>query len=161
MIILINFPLLLVGVLPTGWDQEANATIEQDATSPHAGTNCLKVTAGANLVGASQAVTLVSGKYYTIIAYCKATSGDTARVIVDTGDGTLLTVGSVTATTWTRVRISFKATGTSGVVYLRGVANTDVVWFDDIAIIRDDSASASTATKGSGIIPSNQPMSLR
>lgn len=140
---------------PTSWVQEANATVVSD-TSPHAGTNCLKVTAGANNVGASQAVTLVSGQYYTIVGYCKATAGDSARVIIDTGDTTLLTVGTVTATTWTRVRISFKATGTSGNVYLRGVTNTDVVYFDDIAIIRDDIGSV-TATKGAGIIPSNQP----
>lgn len=145
---------------PASWVQEANATVVSD-TSPHAGTNCLKVTAGANNVGASQAVTLVSGQYYTIIGYCKATAGDSARIIVDKGDGTLLTVETVTATTWTRIRISFKATGVNGVVYLRGVTNTDIVWFDDVVIARDDSASANTSVKGTGIIPTNQPKLLR
>jgi hypothetical protein len=145
---------------PTSWVQETNATVISD-TSPHAGTNCLKVTAGANAVGASQAVTLVSGQYYTVGSFLKATSGDTIGLYMDYGNGVVQTIGTVTATTWTRVRGSFKALGTAGVMYIRCVTNTDIGWADDLAIIRDDSASALSATKGGGILPLNQPMLLR
>lgn len=145
---------------PASWTQEANATVVSD-TSPHAGTNCLKVTAGAANVGASQAITLVSGQYYTVVGYAKATAGDSAGIYMDTGTGTIATIGTTTATTWTRIRGSFKAVGTVGVIYFRGIANGDIAWCDDIALIRDDYAVASTATKGSGIVPSNQPMLIR
>ena len=144
---------------PASWTQETNATVVSD-TTPHAGTNCLKVTAGAVNVGAKQSITLVSGQYYTICGYVKATAGDSAGIYMDTGTGTIVTIGTTTSTTWTRIRGSFKAVGTAGVIYCRGIANTDVVWFDDVALIRDDIGTV-TYTKGSGIIPSNQPYILR
>jgi len=144
---------------PAQWVQETDATVVSD-TSPHAGTNCLKVTAGADNVGTSQAVTLVEGQRYTVSGWVKATAGDSGQIIVDTGDTTLITVGTITSTSWTRIRATFKATGTSGNVYLRGVANTDIVYFDDISIVRIDTGTV-TATKGAGIVPSNQPKILR
>jgi len=143
----------VIDVLP--FLAEPRATVELD-TSPHAGVNCLKVTAGADNVGASQAVTLVDDTYYTISGWVRVTAGDSAQIIVDTGDGTLLTVGTVTATTWQKISISFKSTGTSGNIYLRAVTDTDVVWFDDVSMIRDDVGTVA-ATKGDGTIPSNQP----
>jgi hypothetical protein len=145
---------------PTSWTQEANATVVSD-TSPHAGTNCLKITAGAVNVGAKQSITLVTGQYYTIGCYLKATAGDSVGLYVDYGDGVVHTIGTTTATTWTRVRGSFKAVGTAGVIYCRGVANGDIIWVDDVALLRDDSAVANTATKGSGVIPTNQPLLIR
>jgi len=128
---------------PANWVQETNATVISD-TSEHSGSNELKVTAGAALVGASQAVTLVNAKYYTVSGWARATSGDTARIIIDTGDTTTETVGDVTATTYTKVSHTFKSTGTSGNIYLRGVANTDIVWFDDVAIIQLDQDDPTT-----------------
>ena len=144
---------------PASWVQESSATVVSD-TSPHAGTNCLKATTGAANVWASQAVTLVTGQRYTVTGYVKATAGDSGQIIVDTGDTSLITVGTVTDTIWTRIRATFVATGASGNVYLRGVANTDIIYFDDISIVRIDTGSVS-ATKGAGIIPSNQPKILR
>jgi len=142
---------------PASWVQEGSATVTSD-TSPHSGTNCLKAIAGAANVGASQAVTLVSGKYYTITGWAKATAADTAEITMDKGDTTTFSVGTVTATSWTQVQATFLSTGTSGVIYLRGVVNGDVVWFDDLSIIQVDEAAASTATKGSGYIPLGNPI---
>jgi hypothetical protein len=121
----------------------------------------MKITASASLMGASQAITLITGKYYTVVGYAKCTAGDSAGIYMDTGAGTIVTIGTTTSTTWTRIRGSFKAVGTAGVIYCRGVANTDVVYFDDIAILRDDYAAASSAVKGSGVIPLNQPYLIR
>ncbi len=140
---------------PTSWLLETNATSIAD-TTPHAGSRCLKVTTGAVNVGVKQSITLVSGQYYTIVGYVKVTAGDSAGIYMDTGTGTIVTIGTTTATTWTRIRGSFKAVGTAGVIYFRGIANGDIAWCDDLALIRDDYAVASTATKGSGIVPSNQ-----
>ncbi len=131
---------------PASWVQETNATVVSD-TSPHSGTNCLKATAGAANVGASQAITLVSGKYYTVIGWAKATSGDTAEITIDTGDTSTISVGTVTATSWTQIQATFLSTGPSGVIYLRGVVNGDIVWFDDLMIVQVDKADASIATR--------------
>ena len=131
---------------PASWTQEASATVVSD-TTPHTGTNCLKVTAGAANVGASQNITLVSGQYYTVSVWADATSGDTATVVMDTGDTTEITVGTVTATDWTKVQATFKATGTAGVLYLRGTANGDVVRYDDALVTRDDTRAANTADR--------------
>jgi hypothetical protein len=141
---------------PANWTQETNATVVSD-TSPHTGTNCLKNTAGAANVGAKQSITLVDAKYYTIIGWAKATAGDTAEITIDTGDTSTISAGTVTATSWTQVRATFLSTGTSGVIYLRGQANGDIVWFDDIALIPLDSANASTADKGQGFWPKRNP----
>ena len=129
-----------------GWSDEASATIVSD-TSPHSGTNCLKDTAGAVNVGANQTVPLILGKYYTIAGWCKATAGDTAEITIDKGDGTALSVGTVTATIWTPISASFAALGTFGIVYLRGQASGDVVWFDDVSVVRDDTAAATAASR--------------
>jgi len=131
---------------PASWTQETNATVISD-TSPHSGTNCLKTTAGAVNVGAKQSVTLVSGQYYTVTAYAKVTAADTASLVVDTGDTTIVTLDTTTSTTWTKIQGTFLSTGTAGVVYLQGVANGDIVWFDDVVIERNDTAAASTDTK--------------
>jgi hypothetical protein len=145
---------------PTSWVAEVDAGVVSD-TSPHAGTNCMFIGANATLVGASQAVTLVSGQYYTVGCYLKATAGDSIGLYVDYGDGVIHTIGTTTSTTWTRVRGSFKATGTNGVIYIRAGVDMDIGWADDVWLIRDDSASANTSTKGAGIIPSNQPKIMR
>ncbi len=142
---------------PAGWSQEGSATVTSD-TSPHSGTNALKVVAGAANVGASQNVTLVSGKSYTVTGWAKATDGDTAEITIDTGDTSTISVGTVTATGWTQIKATFLSTGTSGVIYLRGQINGDIVWFDDLLIIQVDEVAASTATKGSGHIPLGNPI---
>lgn len=128
---------------PASWTQEASATVTSDAT-PHSGTNALKVVAGAANVGASQAVTLVSGKYYTVSVWAQATAGDTAEMTIDTGDTTEISAGTVTATSMTKIQATFLSTGTSGVVYLRGVANGDIVFFDDAVMTQLDEADASS-----------------
>jgi len=129
---------------PASWTQETNATVVSD-TSPHSGTNCLKTTAGAVNVGAKQSVTLVDGRYYTAIGWAKATAGDTAEITVDTGDTSTISAGTVTATSWTQTKATFLSTGTSGVIYLRGQANGDIVWFDDIMLTILDDADATSA----------------
>jgi hypothetical protein len=131
---------------PAGWSQEGSATVVSD-TSPHSGTNCLKATAGAANVGASQNVTLVDATNYTFAVWAKATAGDTAALVVDTGDGTIVTLATTTSTTWTLLRGTFLSTGTSGVIYLRGVVNGDVVWFDDASGLKPDTAPASAASR--------------
>ena len=142
---------------PASWVQEASATVTSDAT-PHSGTNALKVVAGAANVGASQAVTLVAGTYYTATIWAQAAAGDTAEMVIDTGDTTEISAGMVTATSMTKIQMTFLATGVSGVVYLRGVANGDIVFFDDADMHREDTAAASAAIKGSGFIPLNNPL---
>lgn len=137
---------------PTSWTQEGSATVISD-TSPHSGTNCLKATAGAANVGASQNITLVDGKLYTVTIYARATEGDTAALVVDTGDSTIVTLDTTTSTTWTMLQGTFVATGTSGVLYVRGVANGDIVWFDDGSMLLNDEADASTDLKGEGFWP--------
>jgi len=96
-------------------------------------------------VGASQAVTLVSGKYYTATVFAQATGGDTAEMTIDTGDGTTFSAGTVTATSMTKMQATFLSTGTSGVIYLRGVVNGDIVFFDDVTQTRLDTAAATSA----------------
>ena len=130
---------------PAGWTQETNATVVSD-TSPHSGVNCMKVTAGAANVGGKQNVTLVSGKYYTVSGWAKVTAGDSATIIMDKGDTATVTVGTITATSWTKIAITFLSTGAAGVIYCRAVANTDIVWFDDCNIIQLDQVVPSTAT---------------
>jgi len=142
-----------------GWTDEANATIASD-TSPHSGTKCLKVTAGAANVGVNQFIPFVTGDYYTVTGWVKVTAGDSAQIRVDTGDGTMLTVGTVTATSWTKITATFKTTGVQGYIYMRAVANTDVVWFDDISILKCDEADASTADKGPGYWPLRNPLNV-
>lgn len=139
---------------PDGWTQEDSATVISD-TSPHSGTYCLKATAGAANVGASQNITFVSGKYYTVAGWAKATVGDTATVTMDKGDTTLTTIGTVTAADWTKVQASFLSTGTAGVLYLRGTVNGDIVWFDDFDIQEKDEADAAVDAKGDGLVPIN------
>jgi len=143
---------------PADWIQEANATVVSDSGNKQSGSYGLKVTAGADNVGAYQNVTLITGKYYTISGWIKATAGDSGRILVDTGAGSTITVGTVTATGFTKINRTFRATGTAGVVYLRAVTNTDIVWFDDVAIVELDTVAASTAAKGSGIVPMNNPI---
>lgn len=111
------------------WYAETTATVVSD-TSPHTGTTCLKLTAVSTVVGAKQAITLVSGTSYAISVYAKATSGDTACLYVDSGNGTPVLIGSTTSTTWKRIKGTFIATGVNGVVYFRGLAAGDIVWFD-------------------------------
>ncbi len=134
---------------PAGWTQEGSATVTSD-TSPHSGTNCLKVVAGAANVGASQNVALVDATNYTFAVWAKVTAGDTAALVVDTGDGTIVTLATTTSTTWTLLQGTFLSTGVSGVIYLRGVVNGDIVWFDDASGLKPDTADASTATFGAG-----------
>jgi len=142
---------------PAGWTQEGSATVISD-TSPHSGTNCLKATAGAVNVGASQNVTLVSGKYYTVTGWAKVTAADTAQITMDTGDTSTVSIGTTTNTIWVQIQATFLSTGTSGVIYLRGVANGDVVWFDDISILLCDEADASTDSKAAGNWPKTNPI---
>lgn len=130
------------GTLTDNWTQETNATMATD-TSEHTGIQEMKITAGAANVGASQAVTLVNNTYYLVSGWARATSGDTANIVVDTGAGATTTIGSVTATSYTKVTGIFQSAGTSGNIYLRGAANTDIVWFDDVSIIALDNVSTS------------------
>lgn len=137
---------------PANWTQETNATVVSD-TSPHSGTNCLKATAAAANVGASQNITLVDGRSYTVTIYAKATAGDTAALVVDTGDATVITLDTITSTIWTVLQGTFVATGTSGVIYVRGVVNGDIVWFDDASMTLNDYQVASTDSKASALWP--------
>jgi hypothetical protein len=134
---------------PTGWTQETNATVTSD-TSPHSGTNCMKVVASAATVGGKQNVTLVSERYYEVSGWIKATSGNSGQIRMDTGAGSLITIGTVTATSWTRVSLRFEAVGTAGVIYCRAVTNGDIVWFDDVAVTEVDQVDASLSALGAG-----------
>ncbi len=130
------------GTLTDSWTQETNATMATD-TSEHTGAQEMKITAGAANVGAKQSVTLVSGNHYLVSAWARVTSGDTAVLAFDPGSGTVSNITTSTATSYTRLSGVVKATGTAGVVYLRGSANTDIVWFDDVTITPLDNIAGS------------------
>ena len=133
------------GTLTDNWTQEASATMASD-TAEHSGAQEMKITAAADNVGASQTLTLLSGKHYMVSGWLRATSGDTASIWIDAGSGTALKKASETGTSYARHSFDILTTGTTVIIYLRADTNTDIVWFDDIAIEQLDKVAASVST---------------
>ena len=79
---------------------------------------------------------------YTVSGWIQTDGTDEGAIKFDAGDGTITTVGTSASATYTRVTRTFRAKGTSGVLYLRAVNNTDIVWFDDVAIVELDASLA-------------------
>jgi len=117
------------------WTAESNATLASD-TSEHSGLQELKVTAGADNVGATQELLFEDASFYEVLGWLKTTAGDVASIWIDKGDGTPVKLASLSNTTsYARKSSIFKSVGLPGNIYLRGDSNTDIVWFDDIAVI--------------------------
>ena len=132
---LVENPNMMGGSNPSDkWTQESDATVVSDDSTSHSGEFSLKVTASAANVGASQELFLESGAEYQVSAHAKVTEGDTARVVIDKGDGDVVEIGDTTGTSFTEISGKFVATGSSGMIYLQAESNGDIVWFDDVAV---------------------------
>lgn len=96
----------------------------------------LKVTSGgANNEGCKQTLyNLAASQKYTVIAYYRATAGDTAKIWTTAGD--INVSETTTETTWQRVEAIFQtdSSGTNVVLNCGSVTSGDIVWFDDIEV---------------------------
>lgn len=145
---------------PAGWTQEANATVTSVTGNSHSGSNDMQVTCTADHVGAKQNVTLVDGRYYFVSAWMRSGVVHTGELVVDTGDTTLKTIGTLNSWPWRRVAGTFLSTGTNGVIYLRATATGHYVYFDDVAIIPLDETLPTADSAGDGKYPKNTSMFL-
>lgn len=140
------------------WTAESNATLASD-TSEHSGFQELKVTAGANNVGATQELLFEDDSFYEVYGWLRTTAGDAASIWIDKGDGIPVKLTTLSNTTsYTRQSAIFKSEGLPGNIYLRGDNNTDIVWFDDIAVVhkQDLDAAADTLALGEHYVPTRR-----
>jgi len=132
---------------PTGWSQEASATVTSD-TDEHSGTYSAKiVTTGAHQ-GAYQVRSATIGDWYEFSAWYKADAGSTPHVLLYDGTG-WINITLVGSTSWQRVSKVFRCTGTIQ-MYLRAVGPVATVYFDDVALVHrpDLSVSFNNMTNG-------------
>ena len=134
---------------PTGWTQEAGATVTSD-TDEHSGTNSLLITATGGDQGANQSLSgaFVAGNWYELsLWYKKGTA--TGKVMINDGAANVVSATDLTETSYTRRSWIFKAGGTGAGIYIRAVS-AGTVYFDDIAIVHrpDLSASFNNMTNG-------------
>ena len=117
----------------TNWVSQSGATVSKSSTTPHSGTQCLRVlvSSGDNAAQAIQGA-LIVGKKYKITGWSR-TDGIATRASLD-GFGTAKTLA--TTSTWTYFEYTELATSAYvqlGIVYLP--ANQDsYVEFDDVSV---------------------------
>ena len=103
-----------------------------------AGPYAVKITgAGAANEGISYTLsTLEASTTYAVSGWAKATAGDTASITTTGGSTNIST--TVTATSWTLFTGTFTtdATPTNIVLNLLAAADTDIVWFDGILVVK-------------------------
>lgn len=119
----------VAGSAPDAWAKIGTPTVTNDNYS-------LKVTSGgANNEGCKQTFyNLLASQKYTVIAYMRATSGDTAKIWTTGGDINVLE--TTTETTWQRVEAIFQtdSSATNVVLNCGSAVSGDIVWFDDIEV---------------------------
>jgi hypothetical protein len=100
----------------TYWTAANNATLTKDATTPQAGTQCLKIAYNGNNYPCAQQTTLVNGQVYRLRCYL---AGDGTHSAYITDGVTVIAVATASAA-WQQVDAYFKAGSTT----LQFVSNT-------------------------------------
>lgn len=138
----------LTAGLPDFWAANGTATMTHVASSAAIDQDVgrgrhVKVVAGAANAGIKYTVeSPFPSTVYTVSVQAWATSGDTAKLIVD--DGTTTLNSTTTSTTPVALSIEFTsdASGTDIDIELVGVANTDEAFFDHVRVTRASSGGA-------------------
>jgi hypothetical protein len=132
------------------WTANNTATLTKNTTSPHGGSNIIRVARnGSNQPNASQAV-LVIGKTYRFTGYARSgsTTDSSPRVY---NSGTTLTTGNSTdTTTWQFFDVTFLATGTGLGIGTSTSTGTNFVDWDDISVSEVDPL---VGVNTNGVIP--------
>lgn len=119
----------VAGSAPDAWVKIGTPTVLNDNYS-------LKITSGgANNEGCSQTLyNLKASQKYTVIAFMRATSGDTAKIWTTGGDVNI-SVASTSAT-FERIEQIFQtdSSGTNIVLKCGSDTSGDIVWFDDFEV---------------------------
>lgn len=110
-----------------------SATSVLTAASPHSGTYCLSVTPSTNTGGVSVSTTTVIGTIYTFSAWV-ASAGKNIQASANTTTPTLGSTVATSGSVWTRVSVTFTATGTTTVLSILGTDSTTVFKVDDIML---------------------------
>ena len=101
--------------------------------SPRSGTYCLSVTPATNTGGISVSATTVIGSIYTFSGWVSSSSKN-LQASVNTTTPTLGGVVAASGSSWTRISVSFTATGTTSVLSILGTDSTAVFKVDDIML---------------------------
>lgn len=149
-------------ILPPGWSN-SNMVSGQDAvgeetTIVHSGAKSVLLTLQNANTRITQSVSVVTGEYYTLSVWAyNGTSGRAALAAFNSNFATNYT-GSLftTNSSWTLLQTTFKAVDSTLVIFLQGFA-AGTCYFDDVVLERNDTAAASTADKGDGLIPLGHP----
>ncbi len=137
---------------PTGWTASAGATLDgvADERTGGSGIQCLDVAKGAIGTWACAPTTIpaiVVGKLYKVSGWVKNIDATNGSILVTSGGGTLKSIGSTAATSWTFVRGYFTALTTSDSIMFNIAGSTGQhVRFDDVSI-KEVTAPVATGLK--------------
>ena len=132
--------------LPTGWSDTGTPDADEtqtDTADKHSGSSSILLSSADTDEGATQNVTVVSGRYYTISFWEKNNAQD---IDVTLSGATTKTIDATGDNTWTKHSFTFLTSSTTLTVNLISGTAAQSGWFDDIAVIILDQVDASTAT---------------
>ena len=153
--------------IPTGWVNSlipAGGMIKAGAgeadTTRHSGDFCAKWVNTANNRGIEQSVTLQANSCYTLSVWAKGDSGGEELKLVASGysGGGFFSTSFILTTSWQKYSVSFSiSTDTSGLIIIRS-GSAITMYVDDIYMLKNDKAPATTDSKAAGNWPKTNPI---
>jgi hypothetical protein len=115
------------------WTAGGTATLSKQTTSPHGGTNLLRITRNGGTPTYAAQTVMTIGNVYRVSGYIRSDGSATPQLF----NGSTSLFGGTTSTSWQPFDVLFVATATDIRLQTNSVTNGQYIEFDDVVVSND------------------------